>query len=88
MIIVTGQCAMLCGALACMVLLVSMTSLLENSAVHPKYTRFVAHAFFFRPGKNPKEPKLAALKSLVTKNAYSENCISWIFGQLFENVHE
>ena len=31
MIIVTGQCAMLCGTLACMVLLVSITSLFENS---------------------------------------------------------
>ena len=46
MIIVTGQCAMLCRALACMVLLISITSLLENSAAHPKYTQFVAHTFF------------------------------------------
>ena len=58
MIIVTGQCAMLCGALACMVLLVSMTSLLENSAVYPKYTRFVAHAFFLGLAKIQKNQNL------------------------------
>ena len=46
--------------------------------------------------EKPAGAKSAALRSLLTKNAWvkeflqlcSENCISWIFGLFFENAHE
>ena len=41
MIIVTGQCAMLCGALACMVLLVRRTPHVEPSRAQPAELKFV-----------------------------------------------
>ena len=51
---------------------------------------------FFFVWQKFAETKSAALRSLVTQNSCveeflhlcSENCISWIFGIFFENVHE
>ena len=75
--------------------------MLRNKAYHsmkPKYmgsklsyTLSLAHAVFLGLWT-----KSTAVKSLVTKNAWakeflllcSENHISWIFGLVFENVHE